>query len=112
MSSNELKRRLDGPRLITGYAARCKSPNVPLTVTCFCFFPLSDLSGSDQSASTQWFRRRQAHHHQLGSNYHLQDRICIGSMTAAESAAYEEQPTDEAEAKMLASADLDDMRSE
>lgn len=76
------------------------------------FFSLSDLSGSDQSASTRWFRRRQAHHHQLGSNYDLQDRICIGSMTAAESAAYEEQPTDEAEAKMLASADLDDMRSE
>ncbi|XP_075886703.1 anion exchange protein 3 isoform X1 [Nelusetta ayraudi] len=71
----------------------------------------SDLSGSDQAASTRWFRRRQAHHHQLGSNYDLQDRLCIGSMTAAESAAYEEQPTDEAEAKMLASADLDDMRS-
>lgn len=111
MSSNELKSWLDGPRLITGYAACCKSPNILLTVTCF-FFPLSDLSGSDQSASTRWFRRRQAHHHQLGSNYDLQDRICIGSMTAAESAAYEEQPTDEAEAKMLASADLDDMRSE
>lgn len=52
------------------------------------------------------------HHRQLGpqrSNYDLRERVCIGSMTAQE---MEIVPTDEAEAKMLVSADLDDMKSE
>lgn len=38
--------------------------------------------------------------------------MCIGSMTTLESAAYQRVPTDEAEAQMLASADLDGMKSE
>uniref|UniRef100_A0A669PS88 Anion exchange protein n=1 Tax=Phasianus colchicus TaxID=9054 RepID=A0A669PS88_PHACC len=38
-------------------------------------------------------------------------RMCIGSMTTLESAAYQRVPTDEAEAQMLASADLDGMKS-
>lgn len=46
------------------------------------------------------------------SNYDLKERVCIGSMTAIESATYQRIPTDEAEAQMLASADLDDMKSE
>uniref|UniRef100_A0A8C6JE03 Anion exchange protein n=1 Tax=Melopsittacus undulatus TaxID=13146 RepID=A0A8C6JE03_MELUD len=37
--------------------------------------------------------------------------MCIGSMTTLESAAYQRVPTDEAEAQMLASADLDGMKS-
>lgn len=45
------------------------------------------------------------------SNYDLRERICIGSMTALETAVYQQVPTDEAEAQMLASADLDDMKS-
>lgn len=45
------------------------------------------------------------------SNYDLRERICIGSMTALEMAVYQQVPTDEAEAQMLASADLDDMKS-
>lgn len=45
------------------------------------------------------------------SNYDLRERICIGSMTAMETAVYQQVPTDEAEAQMLASADLDDMKS-
>uniref|UniRef100_A0AAQ6ALH8 Anion exchange protein n=1 Tax=Amphiprion ocellaris TaxID=80972 RepID=A0AAQ6ALH8_AMPOC len=44
-------------------------------------------------------------------NYDLRERICIGSMTALETAVYQQVPTDEAEAQMLASADLDDMKS-
>lgn len=46
------------------------------------------------------------------TTYDLKERICIGSMTTLESAAYQRVPTDEAEAQMLASADLDGMKSE
>ncbi|XP_069010952.1 anion exchange protein 3 [Embiotoca jacksoni] len=71
--------------------------------------------GSDPSASTRgWFRRKPVHHRVPGaqrSNYDLRERICIGSMTALETAVYQQVPTDEAEAQMLASADLDDMKS-
>lgn len=42
----------------------------------------------------------------------MKERMCIGSMTTLESAAYQRVPTDEAEAQMLASADLDGMKSE
>ncbi|CAI5762852.1 anion exchange protein 3 isoform X1 [Podarcis lilfordi] len=45
------------------------------------------------------------------ASYDLKERVCIGSMTAMESATYQRIPTDEAEAQMLASADLDDMKS-
>ncbi|XP_028446767.1 anion exchange protein 3 isoform X1 [Perca flavescens] len=61
-----------------------------------------------------WFRRKPVHHRVAGaqrSNYDLRERICIGSMTALETAVYQQVPTDEAEAQMLASADLDDMKS-
>ncbi|KAK5890761.1 hypothetical protein CesoFtcFv8_014251 [Champsocephalus esox] len=77
----------------------------------------SARSGSDLSSSTKnraWFRRRPIHHRLAGaqrSNYDLRERICIGSMTALETAVYQQVPTDEAEAQMLASADLDDMKS-
>nr|XP_019955322.1 PREDICTED: anion exchange protein 3-like [Paralichthys olivaceus] len=73
--------------------------------------------GSDPSTSTTacgWFRRKPVHHRLAGaqrSNYDLRERICIGSMTALETAVYQQVPTDEAEAQMLASADLDDMKS-
>ncbi|GLD51539.1 anion exchange protein 3-like isoform X1 [Lates japonicus] len=73
--------------------------------------------GSDSSSSTMtrsWFRRKPVHHRLVGaqrSNYDLRERICIGSMTALETALYQQVPTDEAEAQMLASADLDDMKS-
>ncbi|XP_076602324.1 anion exchange protein 3 isoform X1 [Chaetodon auriga] len=73
--------------------------------------------GSDPSSSTTtrgWFRRKPVHHRLAAaqrSNYDLRERICIGSMTALETAVYQQVPTDEAEAQMLASADLDDMKS-
>ncbi|KAM4608673.1 anion exchange protein 3 [Polymixia lowei] len=73
--------------------------------------------GPDPSGSTathSWFRRKPLHHRLTGaqrSSYDLRERICIGSMTALETAVYQQVPTDEAEAQMLASADLDDMKS-
>ncbi|XP_075961700.1 anion exchange protein 3 isoform X1 [Anarhichas minor] len=73
--------------------------------------------GSGPTSSTTnrgWFRRKPVHHRLAGaqrSNYDLRERICIGSMTALETAVYQQVPTDEAEAQMLASADLDDMKS-
>uniref|UniRef100_A0A4W6FCL1 Anion exchange protein n=1 Tax=Lates calcarifer TaxID=8187 RepID=A0A4W6FCL1_LATCA len=76
-----------------------------------------DVLRSDSLSSTMtrsWFRRRPVHHRLAGaqrSNYDLRERICIGSMTAMETAIYQQVPTDEAEAQMLASADLDDMKS-
>ncbi|KAI1899473.1 hypothetical protein AGOR_G00062160 [Albula goreensis] len=60
-----------------------------------------------------WFRRKPLHR-MTGAqrtSYDLRERICIGSMTAMETAVYQKVPTDEAEAQMLASADLDDMKS-
>lgn len=74
--------------------------------------PPSDPSPSSTTHSC--FRRRPVHHRMAGaqrSNYDLRERICIGSMTALETAVYQQVPTDEAEAQMLASADLDDMKS-
>nr|UZN45887.1 solute carrier 4 member 3 [Triplophysa dalaica] len=60
-----------------------------------------------------WFRRKPVHRPAGAqrTSYDLRERICIGSMTAIETAVYQKVPTDEAEAQMLASADLDDMKS-
>lgn len=72
----------------------------------------SDPSASNTTHSC--FRKKAIHHRLVGtqrSNYDLRERICIGSMTALEMAVYQQVPTDEAEAQMLASADLDDMKS-
>ncbi|KAM9850466.1 anion exchange protein 3 [Aulostomus maculatus] len=77
----------------------------------------SDPPGSEPPSTTTtrgWFRRKPTHHRMAGaqrSNYDLRERICIGSMTALETAIYQQVPTDEAEAQMLASADLDGMKS-
>ncbi|XP_078083953.1 anion exchange protein 3-like [Mustelus asterias] len=53
--------------------------------------------------------------HRLASGqrarYDLRERICIGSMTALGATVYQKVPTDDAEAQMLASADLDYMKS-
>ncbi|XP_064800025.1 anion exchange protein 3-like [Oncorhynchus masou masou] len=57
-----------------------------------------------------WFRRNPLHPAPWTS-YDMRERVCIGSMTAVETAVYRKVPTDEAEAQMLASADLDDMKS-
>ncbi|XP_031730835.1 anion exchange protein 3 isoform X3 [Anarrhichthys ocellatus] len=82
-----------------------------------CEAPFCAPPGSDPTSSTTncgWFRRKPVHHRLAGaqrSNYDLRERICIGSMTALETAVYQQVPTDEAEAQMLASADLDDMKS-
>ncbi|XP_072325073.1 anion exchange protein 3-like [Scyliorhinus torazame] len=45
------------------------------------------------------------------ARYDLRERICIGSMTAVGATVYQKVPTDDAEAQMLASADLDYMKS-
>ncbi|XP_072902333.1 anion exchange protein 3-like isoform X2 [Hemitrygon akajei] len=45
------------------------------------------------------------------TSYNLQERVCIGSMTSLGTAVYQKVPTDEAEAQMLATVDLDDMKS-
>ncbi|XP_061648227.1 anion exchange protein 3 isoform X2 [Phyllopteryx taeniolatus] len=66
------------------------------------------------TATQNWFCRKSTHHRVTGAqrcNYDLRERICIGSMTAVETAVYHQVPTDEAEAQMLASVDLDDMKS-
>uniref|UniRef100_A0A4W4FK75 Anion exchange protein n=1 Tax=Electrophorus electricus TaxID=8005 RepID=A0A4W4FK75_ELEEL len=60
-----------------------------------------------------WFCRRPVYRPAgpQRTSYDLRERICIGSMTAAETAVYQKVPTDEAEAQMLGTADLDDMKS-
>lgn len=44
-------------------------------------------------------------------SYDLQERRRTGNMTGAEQAKYQRIPTDESEAQMLASADLDGIKS-
>uniref|UniRef100_A0A8C1GDA6 Anion exchange protein n=1 Tax=Cyprinus carpio TaxID=7962 RepID=A0A8C1GDA6_CYPCA len=80
------------------------------------FFFLYRFSPSPEPASMAtrgWFRRKPVHRlaGAQRTSYDLRERICIGSMTAIETAVYQKVPTDEAEAQMLASADLDDMKS-
>lgn len=81
----------------------------------FCSLSVSlGLEPSTSSIARGLFCRKPVHHRAAGaprSNYDLRERICIGSMTALETAVYQQVPTDEAEAQMLASADLDDMKS-
>uniref|UniRef100_A0A8C1G6D6 Anion exchange protein n=1 Tax=Cyprinus carpio TaxID=7962 RepID=A0A8C1G6D6_CYPCA len=82
----------------------------------FFFFFLYRFSPSPEPASMAtrgWFRRKPVHRlaGAQRTSYDLRERICIGSMTAIETAVYQKVPTDEAEAQMLASADLDDMKS-
>uniref|UniRef100_A0A3Q2DID7 Anion exchange protein n=1 Tax=Cyprinodon variegatus TaxID=28743 RepID=A0A3Q2DID7_CYPVA len=77
--------------------------------------PSTQPSEPSNSVSAQVLVRRKPIHHRLlaaqRSNYDLRERICIGSMTVLEAAVYQQVPTDEAEAQMLVSADLDDMKS-
>ncbi|XP_030198773.1 anion exchange protein 3 isoform X1 [Gadus morhua] len=64
--------------------------------------------------SRGWFRRRSPHRRPPGaqrSSYDLRERVYIGSLMPLEMAVYQQVPTDEAEAQMLASSDLDDMKS-
>lgn len=81
----------------------------------FFFTSIPPPSAPLDSNTTHSCPRKRAVHHRLAgtqrSNYDLRERICIGSMTALEMAVYQQVPTDEAEAQMLASADLDDMKS-
>ncbi|XP_067300598.1 anion exchange protein 3 isoform X2 [Pseudorasbora parva] len=74
------------------------------------FSPSPEPSGM---TTRGWFRRKPVHRlaGAQRTSYDLRERICIGSMTAMETAVYQKVPTDEAEAQMLASADLDDMKS-
>ncbi|XP_067416440.1 anion exchange protein 3 isoform X2 [Emydura macquarii macquarii] len=74
---------------------------------------ISRLSGPRDGLSRGWDKRKTWNQVVSGQrvSYDLKERMCIGSMTTLESAVYQRVPTDEAEAQMLASADLDDMKS-
>ncbi|XP_016149006.1 anion exchange protein 3 [Sinocyclocheilus grahami] len=77
------------------------------------FYRFSPSPEPASMATRGWFRRKPIHRlaGAQRTSYDLRERICIGSMTAIETAVYQKVPTDEAEAQMLASADLDDMKS-
>ncbi|CAB1329065.1 unnamed protein product [Coregonus sp. 'balchen'] len=64
----------------------------------------------DEEGDEESTNRRNPLHPAPRTSYDLRERVCIGSMTAMETAVYQKVPTDEAEAQMLASADLDDMK--
>lgn len=78
--------------LLYRFSPSLELASVP-TLAWFCRKPVHRLSGAQRT------------------NYDLRERICIGSMTAMETAVYQKVPTDEAEAQMLATVDLDDMKS-
>uniref|UniRef100_A0A8C0H1R4 Anion exchange protein n=1 Tax=Chelonoidis abingdonii TaxID=106734 RepID=A0A8C0H1R4_CHEAB len=94
--------------------------SIPLQCCQLCFaatarflvFFLS-LPGPRECPSRGWDRRKPWSQVVSGQrvSYDLKERVCIGSMTTLESTVYQRVPTDEAEAQMLASADLDDMKS-
>ncbi|XP_078535258.1 anion exchange protein 3 isoform X2 [Lissotriton helveticus] len=67
-----------------------------------------DPEGSPDDTQGGWDQRKSS---SRAVRYDLKERVCVGSMLALESPAYQRVPTDEAEAQMLASADLDDMKS-
>uniref|UniRef100_A0A087YAA6 Anion exchange protein n=1 Tax=Poecilia formosa TaxID=48698 RepID=A0A087YAA6_POEFO len=86
-------------------------PLEPVTVSIDL---ISASEAVSPAPSRGWLRRKAVHHRLMAtqrSNYDLRERLCIGSMTAMEAAVYQQVPTDEAEAQMLVSADLDDMKS-
>ncbi|XP_019378231.1 PREDICTED: anion exchange protein 3 isoform X2 [Gavialis gangeticus] len=74
---------------------------------------LHSLPGPRERLSRGWDKRKPWSQVMSGQrvSYDLKERMCIGSMTTLDSAAYQRVPTDEAEAQMLASADLDGMKS-
>lgn len=86
---------------------------LPLFATV-SLFGLCSLPGPRERLSRGWEKRKPWGQVASGQRvtYDLKERMCIGSMTTLESAAYQRVPTDEAEAQMLASADLDGMKSE
>ncbi|XP_060786277.1 anion exchange protein 3 isoform X1 [Neoarius graeffei] len=79
-------------KALNRFSSSLELASVP-TRAWFCRKPIHRLSGAQRT------------------NYDLRERICIGSMTAMETAVYQKVPTDEAEAQMLATVDLDDMKS-
>lgn len=91
---------------------QCLPPLISFS-TISLFDPYS-LPGPRERVSQGWEKRKPWGQVASGQRvtYDLKERMCIGSMTTLESAAYQRVPTDEAEAQMLASADLDGMKSE
>lgn len=89
--------------LLPHAASHCQAP------ACLCSLP-----GPRECLSRGWDKRKPWSQVVSGQrvSYDLKERMCIGSMTTLDSAAYQRVPTDEAEAQMLASADLDGMKSE
>ncbi|KAK7938892.1 hypothetical protein WMY93_002218 [Mugilogobius chulae] len=75
--------------------------------------PSDCLPSTSSGSSSVTLRRKPLYHRGAPlqrSNYDLRERTRIGSMTQ-ETALYARVPTDEAEARLLASADLDHMKS-
>lgn len=111
-----------GPAPSRGLAGQGSGTPTPEGHCPFPFTPLTTVSlfgsysppGPRERLSRGWEKRKAWGQVASGQRvtYDLKERICIGSMTTLESAAYQRVPTDEAEAQMLASADLDGMKSE
>uniref|UniRef100_A0A8C3T0Y0 Anion exchange protein n=1 Tax=Chelydra serpentina TaxID=8475 RepID=A0A8C3T0Y0_CHESE len=99
----------------SGYSLPGSQVQMALCFAATAGFPVCFLSlpGPRECPSRGWDRRKSWSQVVSGQrvSYDLKERMCIGSMTTLESAVYQCVPTDEAEAQMLASADLDDMKS-
>uniref|UniRef100_A0A8C4WQ47 Anion exchange protein n=1 Tax=Gopherus evgoodei TaxID=1825980 RepID=A0A8C4WQ47_9SAUR len=106
--SEELRLGTASPRSIP--LQRCQLCFAATARFLVCFL---SLPGPRECPSWGWDRRKPWSQVVSGQrvSYDLKERVCIGSMTTLESAVYQRVPTDEAEAQMLASADLDDMKS-
>ncbi|XP_069792087.1 anion exchange protein 3-like isoform X2 [Narcine bancroftii] len=89
----------------------CAGPlETPSAQTASCPKPYSD---TPDVSSNSHVKRNSLHRTASGqrTSYDLRERVCIGSMTALGAAVYQKVPTDEAEAQMLATVDLEHMKS-
>uniref|UniRef100_A0A669QBW6 Anion exchange protein n=1 Tax=Phasianus colchicus TaxID=9054 RepID=A0A669QBW6_PHACC len=97
----------------SGLGQGISSPEKNQCLPLIILFSTISLPGPRERVSQVWEKRKPWGQGASGQRvtYDLKERMCIGSMTTLESAAYQRVPTDEAEAQMLASADLDGMKS-
>lgn len=91
---------------------------VSTSLAAFLLFPLKSkvvcclLSSPSPRARTARVATEKSRPWSPSASYDLRERLCPGSALGNPGGPEQRVPTDEAEAQMLGSADLDDMKSE
>lgn len=95
-------RAKEPPNLAHLHRGSLSSPRLP-----WCF-----LSSSSPRARVSRVAGEKSRPWSPSASYDLRERLCPGSALGTPGGPEQQVPTDEAEAQMLGSADLDDMKSE